>query len=71
MLMEQWVVGFLSGINWTGGAVADVPDLLKGRDFDGFMAWIDNYCRAHPLNKLDEASSELLLELGRRTASKP
>jgi hypothetical protein len=30
------------------------------------MAWIDNYCRAHPLNKLDEASGELLVELGRK-----
>jgi hypothetical protein len=70
MFMEQWVVGFLSGINWTGGAAADVPDLIKGQDFDGLMAWVDNYCRAHPLTKLGDASGELLVELGRHTASK-
>jgi hypothetical protein len=67
-LMGQWFVGFLSGANI---AVPDTdPDLLKGQDFNGLMAWHDNYCRAHPLDKLAEASKELLVELGRRTVSK-
>ena len=41
-LAAQWVAGWLSGRNRQDGS----PDFLVGTDFDGVMAWIDNYCRA-------------------------
>ena len=50
----EWVVGYLSGV----GAV-DVAgyDPLNGMDAEGVFAWIDNYCRAHPLDKIEKAAA--------------
>jgi hypothetical protein len=47
---EQWILGFLSGVGWGGAEFGDNP--LSGTDADGVLAWIDNYCRAHPLEWL-------------------
>lgn len=41
-VIEAWVVGFMSGMNLD----RTHPDALVGTDFDGLMAWIDNYCRS-------------------------
>jgi hypothetical protein len=47
---EQWILGFLSGI----GAAPQSPGLpvnpLHGVDAQAVLAWIDNYCRGHPLD---------------------
>ena len=45
-------------------------DFLKGNDADGVYAWMDNYCRAHPLDSLPVAAAPLIRELFDRTKSK-
>jgi hypothetical protein len=60
--MEDWIAGYLSNFN-TLINDPDVPDFLKDEDWDGLVAWIDNYCTANPLDKLDEAARALELEL--------
>ena len=52
---EQWVVGYLSGVAiWT-------PDLnpMKGVNAQAVWAWMDNYCREHPLVAIKDAASAL------------
>lgn len=51
---EQWVLGFLAGAGFLGhrGGI----DPLAGVDADGVFGWVDNYCMAHPLSKIAEAS---------------
>jgi hypothetical protein len=53
---EQWVLGLLSGV-----ALADASDPLKGMDTQGVWAWIDNYCRAHPIETIAHAAESFTL----------
>ena len=71
--MEHWVAGYLSEANFVGPDLEapDIPDLLKGEDWAGLADWIDNYCAAHPLDKLYTAANALVVELGRRHQSPP
>lgn len=41
-------------------------DFLKSSDIDAAGAWMENYCRQHPLEKLFHASTILASELARR-----
>jgi hypothetical protein len=55
---KQWVVGFLSGAaTWS-------PDLnpMEGIDANAVFAWVDNYCRAHPLVKIIDAAIAFVKE---------
>ena len=54
-LSAQWVAGYLSGMN----VESDAPNFLAGTDFDGLVAWIDNYCRANPLDAIANAAIAL------------
>ena len=65
-LMAQWVVGFLSGVNLESPST----DFLLGNDFDGLMAWVDNYCQSHPLDKVATAASNLVIELRSRASGR-
>jgi hypothetical protein len=56
---SQWLLGFLSGINDANNG----PDFLSHTDADGVIAWVDNYCRQHPLDHIVEAASKLATEL--------
>jgi hypothetical protein len=51
----DWVLGFMSG-----AASALNRDLLLGLDSNAVLGWVDNYCRAHPLDKVAEAATRLL-----------
>ena len=53
---EQWVVGFLSG---TAFIHLNGDDPLRGLDAQAIWAWIDNYCGAHPLEQVQEATAML------------
>jgi hypothetical protein len=49
---RQWILGFLSGVGWvhlTG------QNPLDGLDAQAVWAWVDNYCKAHPLDKMASA----------------
>jgi hypothetical protein len=49
----SWVTGFLSGIGFTSVGSADP---MRGMDVAGISAWIDNYCRAHPIKHISDAA---------------
>jgi hypothetical protein len=49
-----WVLGFLSGIGFVGD---NTDDPLDGVDADGVWAWIDNYCRDHPIQHIAKAAA--------------
>ena len=60
--MEDWIAGYLSNFNSLTND-PDVPGFLKDEDWDGLITWIDHYCDAHPLDKLEKAARELELNL--------
>jgi hypothetical protein len=66
VLLKAWVIGFLSGIN----LASDKPDALVGTDYHGAMAWLDNYCKANPLNTITEASVKLIDQLRANAAKR-
>jgi hypothetical protein len=54
--LKAWSMGFLSG--W---ALTQSPtDPLRGMDKDKLIGWIDNYCRAHPLDQVTKAVAALI-----------
>jgi hypothetical protein len=60
--LAQWVAGYLSGVNTERTS----SDFLVGTDFDGLMAWVDNYCQSHPLDAVGVAAAKLVIELRSR-----
>jgi len=62
-LWEEWVLGFVSGAN----IYDDSAEMLKQTDQHAIFAWVDDYCRTHPVELVDDASFELTQELLRRT----
>lgn len=59
-LYESWILGFLSGVGLTGFETGISP--LNGVDAEGVFAWVDNYCRAHPLEEVHDAGKAFVLE---------
>ena len=62
-LWEEWVLGFVSGAN----IYDDSPEMLKQMDERAIFAWVDDYCRTHAVELVDDAAFELMQELLRRT----
>ena len=58
MDFEQWILGFLSG----AGFAAHDKNPLHGRNPDAVWAWIDNYCTAHPLNRIADGGAAFVLD---------
>jgi hypothetical protein len=56
-----WLQGYLSGLS-----AALQRDVLQGTDRDAVVAWMDNYCRAHPLDKVADGAMRLFIELDKR-----
>jgi hypothetical protein len=46
------------------------PDILTEMDFDGLMAWVDNYCKANPLAKVTTGAAMLVQVLRERAQRK-
>ena len=63
-----WVLGFLSGANIE--SESSTPDFLDGTDSGGIVAYMDNYCGAHPLDPLWKGAVQLRIELGARANRK-
>ena len=64
---QGWVSGYLSSYNmWTlpDNRGVEYRDVSESVDADGIFAWIDNYCGAHPFDKLAHAVEALIYELG-------
>ena len=60
---EAWLTGFLTGANVWGDFDTDI---LKNVDTTAVSAWIDNYCKANPLEKLNKAVTQLIRDLADR-----
>jgi hypothetical protein len=60
---EQWVLGFASGVaeGYHLGTNRKGFDPLTGIDAQGVWAWIDNYCRTHPLDSVQTAAANFVL----------
>ena len=63
---EAWLSGFLSGYGAADRGVA-----VSGIDPDSAVEWVSNYCRDHPEDKVTDAATALVTDLGRRTGSGP
>jgi hypothetical protein len=62
--VQAWVDGFLSGFNV---AKAGGPDILSSKPpAPDLYSWVDNYCRAKPLNVVGDAVLVLAKELESR-----
>jgi hypothetical protein len=55
---EAWLMGFM-----TGPAVGTSKDVLADTDGDSVNLWMDNYCRAHPLDRVGTGATTLYFEL--------
>jgi hypothetical protein len=59
-IKEAWVQGYVTSYNrW----VSSTTDVSGWSDEYAIIGWLDNYCKAHALNDLGEASEELVFEL--------
>ena len=59
LMDEQWILGFLTG---SGDATPGDADPLHGVDAEAVWAWVDNYCRANPLDKIIRAGEAFFRE---------
>ena len=59
MQIGGWALGFVSGAN----AMETNIDFLEAPDADAVLAWVDNYCRSHPLDQVSTALVHLVIEL--------
>ena len=57
---KAWLVGFLSGINVTG---VTNDALKKIQSTSQIYLWMDNYCKANPLQMVSDGAYKLLDEL--------
>jgi len=60
-----WILGYLSRASYDHAG-----DMLDPVDAPAIEAWIDNYCKAHPLDRLSRAAEALEVELAARVANK-
>lgn len=61
---KVWLQGYLSAFNNYGSYPGG--DVTAGVDADGLFAWMDNYCAAHPLDKIAKGAASLIDELRAR-----
>ena len=62
---QSWVIGFLSAY-----AEGTKTNFLAGAKEKDIYHWIDQYCAAHPLKKIDDVSLTLAHELARKKTVK-
>jgi hypothetical protein len=58
--LTVWLWGFFTAYNWR---TLDTVDILDSTDEAGMQLWIENYCRAKPLESLTDAAMALTREL--------
>jgi hypothetical protein len=65
--MQSWSLGFVSAFN--AYQLKQSEDVSKGTNNAGLLAWLDNYCRANPLDTISRATDALVLELLKRSGA--
>ena len=63
----QWVLGYVTAVNIY--VLQHDDDVTKGTDNEDLLAWVDNYCGAHPLDKIEDAAEELLKVLTKKSGA--
>jgi hypothetical protein len=56
-------LNILTGYNFS---VPGKKDIAAGIDYNGTVAWVDNYCREHPLDSLVSGVEALIQHLKKR-----
>jgi len=76
----NWIAGFVSAENGENAAMESKNpgmknkigsygyDLIKGRDVDGLLAWVNGYCLKNPLDDISQASLALVTYLTNKNA---
>ena len=64
---EGWLTGYISGYSMWG--TNRTKDLFGHTDNQALVAWVSNYCQAHPLDEVARAADTLILELNARIGS--
>ena len=55
-LILSWLQGWLSAESVTVSFASNGKQYLKSTYKDALASWLDNYCKAHPLNTIDDAA---------------
>ena len=65
-----YLQGFSEGVNVFGQLQhpATMEDLLAKADVPAMKNWLDNYCKAHPLDSFSKAVNQLGVELLKQQA---
>jgi hypothetical protein len=58
---RSWLLGFMTGL-----AITSQTDVLQYTDAESVGLWMDNYCRAHPLDTVATSGLALFTELRER-----
>lgn len=63
--MESWISGYLSGLNsmYSISSSSPTDPLDQLNSLDQVYLWLDNFCKANPLRKVDGGALELFIEL--------
>jgi hypothetical protein len=59
---DQWLLGFVSGASHVDGGNAPTTDYSDGASV---LGWIEDYCRAHPLDQLAQAARAYVVSRSR------
>ena len=57
---EGWIFGYITGLNAFG---QNSGDNAPGTTAAGLIGWVDNYCKANPLDAVNMAGFDLANEL--------
>lgn len=66
---KTWVAGYLSGLN-SAVVKKSYDPLDQLGSLDQAVLWIDNYCKANPLDRTIKAANLLFMELEDRAKKK-
>ena len=62
----NWVLGFMSGVSYLQAAYEGMPfhdKKFKATDKDGMERFVSTYCANNPLQPLDRAAHQMVIEL--------
>ena len=62
--LESWIMGYVTGTNFWR---PDTGDVTGGLDGPALYEWMDNYCKAHPKERLADAARNLIFGLDELT----
>ena len=67
---KAWLAGYLSGLNKVHYISTDRDPLDLLSSMDQAYAWMDNYCRQNPLEKIHAGGFSLLVELVKKDTAR-